>query len=129
MSYLVVDGATISCSGEISQGTCSMTVIGPLIKSDDSAQATIMDYVPFLNIASFGTCNLSSNPMVAAATAAASGVHSPQKCIPMTVSPWISGAATVMVNNLPALTDDSTLICTWGGTITVKDAGQSVVKT
>jgi len=129
MSYLVVDGATISCSGEISQGTCSMTVIGPLIKSDSSAQATIMDYVPFLNISSFGTCNLSSNPMVAAATAAALGVHSPQTCIPMTVSPWISGAATVTVNNLPALTDDSTLMCTWGGTITVKDAGQSVVET
>lgn len=34
-----------------------------------------------------------------------------------------------MVNNLPALTDDSTLICTWGGTISVDDAGQSVVET
>ena len=129
MSYLVCDGATISCSGEVAQGSCSLTVLNSMIQSDSNAQATIMDYVPYLNVASFGQCNLISNPMVAAATAAKLGVHSPVTCVPMTVSPWIVGSPTVMVNNLPALTDDSTLICTWGGTISVDDAGQSVVET
>ncbi|MCA9482141.1 MAG: DUF4280 domain-containing protein [Nitrospina sp.] len=129
MAYLVCDGATISCSGEVSQGTCSLTVLNSMITSDDNAQATIMDYVPYMNVASFGSCNLSSNPMVAAATAAKLGVHTPVTCVPMTLSPWLVGSPTVMVNNLPALTDDSTLICTWGGTISVDDAGQSVVET
>ncbi len=128
MGYMVCDGATISCSGAVGQSSCSLTVLNAMITSDSNAQATIMDYVPYMNVASFGQCNLSSNPMVAAATAAALGVHTPVTCVPMTVSPWIVGSPTITVNNLQALTDDSTLMCTWGGSIGVDDAGQSVVE-
>lgn len=128
MSYVVVDGATISCSGEVAQGTCRLTVLNPMIKADNSPTATIMDNIPFLNIASFGQCNLSSNPMVAAATAAALGVHTPQKCIPMTVAPWTPGSSKVTANFVPVLTNNSILMCLWGGTITVKNAGQTIVQ-
>ena len=43
----------------------------------------------------------------------------------MTVAPWAPGAATVLLANMPALDDTSTLMCTWGGVIKVNFAGQA----
>ncbi|MGI9211442.1 MAG: DUF4280 domain-containing protein, partial [Methylococcaceae bacterium] len=69
-------------------------------------------------------CNSIANPVVAAATAAKLGVFTPMPCIPMTVAPWIVGQPTVLIGNMPALTDSSQLICCWGGVITISFAGQ-----
>jgi hypothetical protein len=128
MSNFTTNTATVSCSGSVGSASSTyLAMTNSTITASNNGMATIMDYVPFSNIMPFGQCNLSSNPMVAAATAAASGVHTPVTCIPATAAPWTSGSSTVMVNNLPALTDDSTCMCTWGGTISIKDAGQSTV--
>ncbi|MFL5251392.1 MAG: PAAR-like protein [Rhodopila sp.] len=54
-----------------------------------------------------------ANPGVAAVTAAAMGVPTPMPCVPLTVTPWIPGAPTVMLGNFPALGDDWKCLCTW----------------
>lgn len=86
--------------------------------------ANIMDNKPFLNILPFGTCMSMANPMVAAATAAALGVLTPMPCIPVTSAPWIVGVPTILIGNMPTLSNDSKLLCSWGGMISISFAGQ-----
>ena len=86
--------------------------------------ANIMDNKPFVNVMPFGMCNSMANPMVAAATAAALGALTPMPCIPVTAAPWVPGAPTVLLGNMPALNDSSKLICNWGGVIEVNVPGQ-----
>jgi hypothetical protein len=45
----------------------------------------------------------------------------------VTTSPWQPGSSKVTIGMLPALTDSSTCMCMWGGTITVKQAGATTV--
>jgi hypothetical protein len=82
--------------------------------------ATILDHTPLVNIMPFGVCMTPSNPAVAAA----SGVLTPQPCIPVTVTSWAPGAATVLEAGLPVLNNTSTLTCLWGGVIQVTSPGQ-----
>jgi len=89
--------------------------------------ANIMDHIPMTNIMPFGMCMSPSNPVVAAATAAALGVLTPMPCIPNTPAPWIPGAATVMLADFPTLDNVSQLMCIWGGVITFSDAGEETV--
>ncbi len=84
----------------------------------------IMDNKPMVNVAPFGVCMSLANPTVAAATAAALGVLTPMPCIPNTAAPWVVGAPTVMLANMPALNDSSMLMCNWGGVIKVVVPGQ-----
>ena len=60
----------------------------------------------------------------AAATAAALGVPTPMPCIPVTVAPWVPGARTVLIGNMPALDNTSQLMCVWGGLIEIVSPGQ-----
>lgn len=85
---------------------------------------TIMDNVPIVNITPFGMCSSAANPTVAAATAAALGVLTPMPCLPVT-TPWKPGAPTVLVANMPALNNQSTCQCAFGGVITFSFAGQA----
>jgi hypothetical protein len=62
--------------------------------------------------------------MVAAATAAALGVLTPMPCIPATASPWLPGAPTVLLGNMPALDANSILMCNWAGVIKIAMPGQ-----
>jgi Domain of unknown function (DUF4280) len=88
---------------------------------------TIMDHLPIQNIRPFCLCMSPSNPLVAAATAAALGVLIPMPCIPNTLSPWVPGAAGVTINNNLALDNTSKLMCAWGGVISVLDPNQTAV--
>jgi hypothetical protein len=99
--------------------------MGVFVESRPSA--TIMDHLPIENIRPFCLCMSPSNPLVAAATAAALGVLTPMPCIPATFSPWIPGAAGVMFNNSIALDNTCQLMCSFGGVITVVDPGQTVL--
>jgi hypothetical protein len=89
--------------------------------------ANIMDHIPMVNIMPFGMCQSLANPMVAAATAAALGVLTPMPCIPMTMSPWVPGAVTVLLGNQPTLDNVSKLNCMWAGIISFIDAGETTV--
>ena len=83
-----------------------------------------MDHIPLVNVMPFGMCMSMANPMVAAATAAALGVLTPMPCIPATASPWIPGAPTVLLGNMPALDANSLLMCNWAGVIKIAMPGQ-----
>lgn len=81
--------------------------------------ANIMDHKPMVNILPFGVCSSLANPTVAAATAAAMGVLTPMPCIPATMAPWVPGAPTVLIANIPALDNTSKCMCNWGGVVSV----------
>jgi hypothetical protein len=124
MSLQVCSGATLKCS----YGTTpsSFNVIAPDRQvAPGKASATILDHQPLVNVQAFGLCQSLTNPAVASATAAASGVLTPQPCIPVTPTPWAPGSSTMLIGNVPALNDTSKLMCTWAGVIEVVEPGQT----
>lgn len=127
MAMQVTMGAMLQCS--FGAAPSSLTVLPVNKVLGDTPCANIMDFAPFVNIAPFGTCNSMSNPVVAAATAAALGVFTPMPCIPCTAAPWVVGSPTVLVGNMPTLDSNSKLMCNWGGVIQVVAPGQFKIVT
>jgi len=126
MGFLVCAGATLKCSfGNAPSSFMVLPVNRVLTKTPI---ANIMDNKPMVNILPFGMCSCPINPMVAAATAAAMGVLTPQPCIPLTVAPWAPGTPTVLIANMPALNNSSKLMCSYGGIIEVKNPGEQTIK-
>ena len=123
MGFQVVNGAMLQCTFGAAPGTL-MVLPTSMTMAVNQPAATIMDNKPMVNILPFGVCMSIANPTVAAATAAALGVLTPMPCIPNTAAPWVVGAPTVMVANMPGLNDSSMLMCNWGGVIKVVMAGQ-----
>ena len=123
MPQHVCNGATLRCSFGLAPGQLIVLPINRVMTSSQPA-ATIMDYKPMVNIAPFGACMSIANPAVAAATAAAWGILTPQPCIPVTMAPWVPGATTVLLGNQPSLDNTCTLNCLWGGIIQVAVPGQ-----
>ena len=121
MGNMVCGGAVCSCSFGMSPSMLMVTPENQVVATQ--AIATILDNVPIKNIMPFGMCSNPSNPMVAAATAAAFGVLTPMPCIPVTSAPWTPGAARVLVANKPVLTLDSRLVCSYGGIIQINSPG------
>jgi Domain of unknown function (DUF4280) len=126
MAQLVGNGANLQCTFGVAP---SAMVVAPaaMVNRVKMPAATTMDNVPMANIMPFGMCSAPSNPQVAAATAAAAGVLTPQPCIPVTAAPWVPGSPTVLIAKKPALSSTCQLMCTWGGVITVTSAGQTTV--
>ena len=89
--------------------------------------ANIMDNKPMVNVLPFGMCSSPSNPTVAAATAAALGVLTPMPCVPVLPAPWVPGAPTVLLAGMPALDNNSKLMCAWAGVIQIVNPGQTTV--
>lgn len=123
MGKCVCMGAQIQCSFGSSPGNLTILPVNRVNTTNMSA-ATIMDYVPMMNILPFGQCSSPSNPLVAAATAAALGVLTPQPCIPATVAPWSPGSPTVKIGQLTALDEADKLTCLWAGQISINNPGQ-----
>jgi hypothetical protein len=90
--------------------------------------ATVMDHKPVVNVPSFGACTSLTNPTVASATAAASGVLTPMPCVPATPAPWVPGSPTVTMGGFPALNPASTCSCAWGGIISVAMPGTVTIQ-
>lgn len=88
------------------------------------AQGNIGDFKPNENIMPFGKCSSLANPTVAAATAANNGVLKPMPCVPATVIPWVNGKADFLIENNPALINESTNTCIWCGLIEIVKDGQ-----
>jgi hypothetical protein len=116
-------GAMMMCTFGVAPSSLVVLPMNKMITSDMPA-ANIMDHIPMTNIMTFGMCMSPSNPVVAAATAAALGVLTPMPCIPATTTPWVPGSPTVLLANMPALDNTSQLMCMWGGVITFTDPGQ-----
>jgi hypothetical protein len=126
MAQLVCQGASLACSFGVAP---AQFIVLPTsrVAATNLPAATIMDNLPMTNIMPFGMCNSPSNPQVAAATAAAGGVFTPAPCIPVIPAPWLPGSPTVMIGGTPGLNNSCQLNCTWGGVITVSNAGQQTV--
>ena len=118
-------GAMLKCTFGVAPGTLMVLPMNLVMTA--VPDANIMDNQPMMNILPFGMCQSLANPMVAAATAAALGSLVPMPCIPMTLAPWMPGAPTVMVANMPALNNSSKLMCMWGGVIGIDIPGQFTV--
>jgi len=124
MPMQVVNSAQLMCSFGVAPSSLVVLPTNRVLCSNQPA-ANIMDHIPMTNIMPFGMCMSIANPQVAAATAAALGVLTPQPCIPATASPWAPGAVTVQIANQPALDNISTCMCNWAGVITVVNPGQT----
>lgn len=122
MGTPVVTGAMLQCSFGVAPSTLNVIPTGK-VNAGKKPMATIMDNKPIANIPPFGVCSSIANPITAAQTAAALGVLTPGACVPVIPAPWMPGAATVMVANFPALTDSSTCMCAYGGSIKVTMSG------
>ena len=123
MGQQVVAGAMMACSFGVAP---SALVVLPANKTmvGGPPAANIMDFKPIVNIPPFGMCNTPSNPAVASATAAALGVLTPMPCVPVTTAPWVPGAPTVLIGNMPALNNSSKCMCAYGGVISITSPGQ-----
>ncbi|BDH44615.1 hypothetical protein TUM12370_06590 [Salmonella enterica subsp. enterica serovar Choleraesuis] len=124
MSYpSVCSGALLHCTFGIAPSILNVLPANRILVNN-MPMANIQDNKPFVNILPFGMCTCIANPTVAAATAAALGVLTPMPCIPATSAPWIPGSPTVLAGNMPALTSQSMLMCSWGGMIKINVPGQ-----
>jgi Domain of unknown function (DUF4280) len=125
MAIQVCMGAMLQCS--FGAAPSSLVVLSSNRTLTQTPAATIMDHAPLVNIMPFGMCSSPANPTVAAATAAALGVLTPMPCVPATAAPWIVGAPTVLIGGMPALDNNSKLMCNWGGVIQIVSPGQTKV--
>ncbi len=123
MPMQVVNGATLQCSFGMAPSTFVVLPVHGVMDGNQPA-ANITDHKPMVNIMPFGMCTSLANPTVASATAAAMGVLTPMPCIPATLSPWVPGAPTVMLDHMPALDNVSKCLCNWGGVVSVVNPGQ-----
>lgn len=94
-----------------------------LTKTEKKDLGIIMNFVPMMNIPSFGQCTSPANPMVIASFGA------PQTCIPIPVMPWMPGSKKVKVLKMPELTDDSMTMCAWAGVIQMTKSASTKVTT
>lgn len=125
MGIQVCAGATLQCS--FGAAPSALVVLPANRTLTTTPAANIMDHVPMMNVMPFGMCSSMANPTVAAATAAALGVLTPMPCVPVTPAPWVVGAPTVLIGNMPALNNSSKLMCAWAGVIQIVNPGQTTV--
>lgn len=121
---IVTHGAQLGCS----EGSASSNlVVDPNGRSvDEQPMATESDHRAATNILPFGLCQSLQNPQVKSATAAASGALTPIPCQPVTPAKWQNGSSLVSIEGKAAVTSDSCLQCSWGGTIRVESPGSTV---
>lgn len=122
MPDLVCTGATLRCS----YGTTTATFSATGAKVTAGAAAGVVSDAATANIPPFGSCTSLSNPQVNSATqAAASGTPVPQPCMPVLTGDWTPGSAWAAIGPAAVLTSSCQCSCSWGGTISVTDPGQS----
>lgn len=127
MGMIVTAGACCQCSfGTI---PCTLQVTSQMgCMADGKPIATIQDGQPGVNLAGFGMCTSLTNPTVAAATAAALGVLTPQPCTMLPAGSWTASNLKALTGGIPCLTSDATLMCGLGaGSIRVVIPGQNKV--
>ena len=121
MGLLVTAGANLWCSFGVAPATLNVLPTHQVMGG--APVANIMDFAPFVNVPPFGMCITQSNPAVASATAAASGVPTPAPCTPVIAAPWVPGCPKLLVRNFPAVDNTCTMMCAFGGAITVMTPG------
>lgn len=126
MGIPVVAGATLVCTSGTAPGQLNVTSQMKVTVAGRPA-ATISDAAPMTNLMPCGLCTSMGNPTVASATAAALGVLTPMPCVPAPGGGWICGG-TPSITGQPMLTSDGSLTCTYGGSLSIANPGQTTVK-
>ena len=126
MPQHVCNGATLQCTFGLAPSILIVLPVNRVLTSNQPA-ANINDHIPIVNIMPFAMCSSIANPTVAAATAATLGVLTPMPCLPVTPAPWVAGAPTVLLANIPSLDNISKLTCMWAGVINITNPGQTTV--
>ena len=84
--------------------------------SNELTIATIMDYIPILNIPTFGAC---LNP-----------TNITKVCVPTVITPWTPTDPNVLVKGIPILTQNSLAFCSlWSGIIQFISSSQFTIST
>jgi hypothetical protein len=126
MGFTVCTGALSMCPFGAAPG--SLTFLpASMLMGPSGPMGACTDCIPFLNVSPFGVCMSMANPITAAQTAAAAGVLTPGACIPTPAGTWLPSKPTIVGKTGPTLTNDSTLICSFGGTIKINMPAQSTV--
>ena len=129
MPQHVCTGAMMTCTMGAAPSTLNILPKNKM-QTSNMAAANIMDNIPMVNVPAFGACKSMANPTVAAATAAATaaaqGVFTltPMPCVPVFPAPWVPGAPTVMLANMPVLNNTSKLMCAYAGVVSFTNPGQ-----
>lgn len=126
MGVIVVTGAMLQCPFGTVPANLSVTSQSTVL-AEGKPVATIQDSAPNVNIAGFGMCSSLANPQVASATAAALGVLTPQPCVPAVAGTWIPAQAVCLAEGKPCLTNDAAAVCSYGGALSIINAGQKTV--
>ena len=121
MPELVCTGATLKCSS----GTASATFSATAGRVSAGAAAGVVSDITTSNVPPFGNCTSLGNPAVNSATQTAGGTLAPQPCQPVLPGDWTPGSSRVKAGPAAVLDSASQCACTWGGSITVAEAGQS----
>ncbi|MBR4668042.1 MAG: DUF4280 domain-containing protein [Butyrivibrio sp.] len=123
MSELVTVGGTAICAMGTAPAPIRVTSQAKVLAGGKPV-ATIQDCQGGANIGPFGLCTSLANPAVAAATAAALGVLTPQPCMPVAAGCWIPTKPKVLVGGKPCLTNDCKLMCAYAGSISITNPAQ-----
>lgn len=127
MGTKVVAGAVLVCPFGTSTSVLNVTSQTKVL-TEGKPQATIKDINLFVNIPPFGMCTSLANPQVAAATAAALGVLTPQPCTMAAAGTWTATRGKLLVGGVPCLCNDAVLNCSLGkGVITITNPGTGKV--
>ncbi|BFH17763.1 DUF4280 domain-containing protein [Paenibacillus melissococcoides] len=121
----VVAGAIVSCSYGTQPGRLKMLQShGTYLKG--KAQLNTGDFVPGINIPSFGNCFSPLNPAVQASNMV--DIYGVKKapCVPVVTIPWANGKGDVLVDGKPALLSRCTHQCLYCGTIRIENDGQDL---
>ena len=130
MSKPLLTGSELKCSFGDTTNLLFVTPL-PIYPTCEGKQIALDNMtVPYVNIKMFGKCSSLVNPLVASATAAASGVLQPQVCTPMTVGAKWAPVSTVMrYGNCCVALATSKCRCIYQGEISVINPVQTQVTT
>ena len=125
MAIALCTGATMMCSFGVAPASLVVIPTTNVISGTPTANNTA--FAPVANVPTFGACSSLSNPTVASATSAALGVLTPMPCVPATTAAWVPGPTKTIDAGTPAVDQTCTLMCSYGGVITVLSPGQTTV--
>lgn len=123
MKY-VCTGATLKCTMGTANSKLMATPKNVSLTGKD--QANIADFVSMVNVLPFGNCRSLAYPPTASATAANHGRLTPMPCVPGTCLKWMAVDKDSLICGEPALLKPATLQCSFGGTISIVDPGQTL---
>ncbi len=123
MSELAVASGMAMCTMGTAPAPIKVTSQAKVLAGGKPA-GTIQDCQGMANIGPFAMCTSLANPAVAAATAAALGVLTPQPCMPVPAGTWIPTKPKVLIGGKPCLASDCKMMCAYAGNISITFPGQ-----